>query len=72
VVFGDRNADSLISGFETLGPSLGLPAKLRDIGIAEDDLAIMAADSMAQTRLLQNNPREVSEADALEIYQAAW
>jgi hypothetical protein len=27
---------------------------------------------MKQTRLLVNNPREVKEADALHIYQAAW
>jgi alcohol dehydrogenase len=32
----------------------------------------MASDAMLQTRLLVNNPREVSEADALAIYQAAW
>ena len=72
VVFGDRSAEALIAGFADLGPSLGLPAKLREIGIAEGDLAIMAADSMAQTRLLQNNPRDLAEADALEIYRAAW
>ena len=72
VVFGDATAEALITGFGKLGPSLGLPARLREIGIVEDDLAIMAADSMAQTRLLQNNPREITEADALEIYRAAW
>jgi hypothetical protein len=27
---------------------------------------------MKQTRLLVNNPRPVSEADALAIYRAAW
>jgi alcohol dehydrogenase class IV len=27
---------------------------------------------MKQQRLLVNNPREVSEADALAIYKAAW
>jgi len=72
VVFGVTSAESLIAGFEELGRSLGLPAKLRDINIGEDDLVVMAADSMAQTRLLQNNPRHVSQADALDIYRAAW
>ena len=72
VVFGERSAEALIKGFAELGPSLGLPSALREIDIAEDDLAVMAADSMAQTRLLQNNPRTVTEADALEIYRAAW
>lgn len=32
----------------------------------------MAADAMLQTRLLVNNPREVTEADALAIYRQAW
>ena len=32
----------------------------------------MASDAMRQTRLLVNNPREVTEADALAIYAAAF
>ena len=32
----------------------------------------MASDAMKQTRLLVNNPREVTENDALNIYEAAW
>jgi len=27
---------------------------------------------MKQTRLLVNNPREVTENDALNIYESAW
>jgi len=27
---------------------------------------------MKQTRLLVNNPRDLTEADALAIYEAAW
>jgi hypothetical protein len=32
----------------------------------------MARDAMKQTRLLVNNPREVTQADALAIYKATW
>jgi len=32
----------------------------------------MAKDAMKQTRLLVNNPREVTEKDALNIYHSAW
>jgi alcohol dehydrogenase len=32
----------------------------------------MASDAMLQTRLLVNNPRPVTEADALAIYTAAF
>ncbi|MGQ7791027.1 iron-containing alcohol dehydrogenase [Faunimonas sp. B44] len=51
---------------------LGMPTRLREVGIAEADLPKMAADAMKQQRLLVNNPRPVGEADALAIYRAAW
>ena len=49
-----------------------MPTRLRDVGIPEEALEKMAADAMLQTRLLVNNPREVTESDALAIYRAAW
>lgn len=49
-----------------------LPQTLREVGIEEDALDLLARDSMNQTRLLVNNPRDVTEADALAIYKAAW
>jgi len=51
---------------------VGLPPRLRDVGIPEDACERMAKDAMVQTRLLVNNPREVSEVDALNIYRSAW
>lgn len=51
---------------------VGLPMRLRDVGISESDLQRLAAAAMKQQRLLVNNPREVTEADALRIYKAAW
>jgi alcohol dehydrogenase class IV len=63
-VFADRLAD--------LSASLGLPQRLRDVGVGRDDLARCAAEAMKQTRLLVNNPRKVTEADARAIYEAAW
>ena len=38
----------------------------------EADLPMLARDAMAQQRLLVNNPREVSEADALAIYREVY
>ena len=55
-----------------LSRRLGLQTRLRDVKIGEEHLPKMAADAMKQTRLLVNNPRPVSEADALGIYRAAW
>ncbi|WP_335964072.1 iron-containing alcohol dehydrogenase [Acinetobacter haemolyticus] len=50
----------------------GLTLKLKDLNIAESQLAQLAKDAMLQTRLLQNNPREMTEQDALQIYQAIY
>lgn len=61
-----------IARLAQLSQSLGMPTRLRDVGIPQDALPRMAADAMKQTRLLVNNPRPVSEADALRIYTDAW
>ena len=62
----------LIDALAGLTRKLGLRTKLRDVGIEQAHLPKMAADAMLQQRLLVNNPRAVSEADALSIYRAAW
>ncbi|QKV20642.1 iron-containing alcohol dehydrogenase [Oricola thermophila] len=55
-----------------LSKRLGMQTRLRDVGIPDTALEKMASDAMLQQRLLVNNPREVSERDALAIYRAAW
>ena len=50
----------------------GLILKLKDLNIAENMIEQLASDAMLQTRLLQNNPRELSQQDALQIYQAIY
>lgn len=64
--------DCFADQISALMDRVNLPAKLREVGIKESDLPRLAAAAMKQTRLLVNNPREVTEADALRIYQAAW
>ena len=48
------------------------PVSLADVGITAKDLNKLAEDAMKQTRLLVNNPREVSFEDALAIYTEAF
>ncbi|MFR0689328.1 iron-containing alcohol dehydrogenase [Enterobacterales bacterium AE_CKDN230030158-1A_HGKHYDSX7] len=70
-----RDADlteQFIAELADLSPRSGLPSRLRDAGVPEDSLPRLAADALLQQRLLVNNPREVSEADALAIYRAAF
>ncbi|MBD0413491.1 iron-containing alcohol dehydrogenase [Tianweitania sp. Rool2] len=63
---------AFIEALAALSKKLGMQTRLREVGIGEEHLAKMASDAMKQQRLLVNNPRDVSEADALAIYKAAW
>ena len=63
---------ALIEHIEHLIAATGIPATLRAVGIERSGLERMASDAMLQTRLLVNNPRVVSEADALAIYTSAF
>ena len=49
-----------------------MPSRLREIEIPEDSIERMAADAIKVQRLLKNNLREVTEADAQDIYRAAF
>jgi alcohol dehydrogenase len=68
----EAKTHALIAEIDRLIVATGIPRTLREVGIGEADLPRMASDAMLQTRLLVNNPREVTEADALEIYRQAW
>lgn len=69
---GDDAAEKMIDFLADLATRLNLPTRLRDLDIPESALPRLAAEAMLQQRLLVNNPRDVSEQDALAIYQAAW
>lgn len=68
----EDGAGVLIAALEALIAEVGLPTRLRDAGVTEESLGTLASDAMLQQRLLVNNPREVSEADALAIYKAVF
>jgi alcohol dehydrogenase len=68
----ETKAAALIAHIEGLVLATGIPRTLREVGVKETDLERLASDAMLQTRLLVNNPREVTQADALAIYSAAF
>ena len=68
----EDKTQALIEKLEQMIAATAIPARLRDVGIEREGLGRMASDAMLQTRLLVNNPRPVSEADALAIYNAAF
>ncbi|MCW8126179.1 iron-containing alcohol dehydrogenase [Microbulbifer halophilus] len=64
--------ENLITWIDGLIEAVRLPNRLRDCGVPENFIERLAADAMEQQRLLVNNPRPVSEADAAAIYTAAF
>jgi alcohol dehydrogenase class IV len=62
----------LIERLDDLSRKSGLALRLRDHGIPFDEAPLLAKEAMKQTRLLVNNPCEISESDAQRLYEAAW
>ncbi len=73
-VAGDEptRAAAFIDWCGGLSASTGIATRLQDVGVGTADLDRLADDAMLQTRLLVNNPREVTRADARAIYEAAF
>ena len=65
-------ATAFAEAMADLSKRCGLQQRLRDLGIKRGALPMLAGDAMNQTRLLVNNPRTVTQADALAIYEAVW
>ena len=63
---------TLIDRLDNMVQASGLKPRLRDHGISEDDIPILAREAMKQTRLLVNNPTPIEEEDARRLYEAAW
>ena len=67
----EARTQALITRMEEIAKRTGIEMQLRQVGILETDLDRLADDAMLQTRLLTNNPREVTRNDARAIYAAA-
>ena len=62
----------LIERLDELSIASGLALRLRDHGIGEDDIPLLASEAMKQQRLLVNNPCPIDQSDARRLYEAAW
>lgn len=67
-----ERAETFIQKLDDLIDQVGIPRRLSKLNINEQDLPILAKDAMLQQRLLINNPVEITEALALEIYQSVF
>jgi len=64
-------AAGMVDGFKALGPALGMQSTLKEVGVSHNNLPLLAEDAMKQSRLLVNNPREMTYEAALDIYSKA-
>jgi len=62
---------TLAEGFALLAKELEIPTTLREVGVTENDLDMLATEALKQERLLPNNPVEVTFDDARKIYAEA-
>ena len=69
----EQRAERAIQFIEQLRRDIGIPTRLRDIGVTEEMLPGFAAKAFAIKRLMRVNPRmPQNEGEILEIYKAAW
>lgn len=64
-----QNADAVIDYIQELSAQCGIPQHLSEIGIKQEDIPEMADMAMNVTRLLCNNPREITREDVIKIYE---
>src|SRR5690625_2850451 len=62
---------ALVDFFADVIEQSGIESTLREVGIRAEHLDLLTDDALLQTRLLQNNPRELSREDIYNIYKAA-
>jgi alcohol dehydrogenase len=67
-----NQSEQFITAIEALIDHLGIPTRLRDMGVSKDILPTLAKAAMQQQRLLINNPRVITEDDALKIYKSIY
>ena len=68
----DETAQKGVDFVTQLSKDCGIPTKLSEIGIPREAVDHMAKAAMEVQRLLKNNPRTVTEADAKAIYESLY
>jgi alcohol dehydrogenase class IV len=67
----ENEADQAIAAVERLKRDIGIPDRLRDLGVREDQLAGFAEKAFGIKRILRVTPRPVTRDDIEGIYRAA-
>lgn len=70
VAYGDER--SIASGAAAFCERIGISERLADFGISKADLPSLAKEAHAIRRLLDNNPRQISVEQIIDIYSSAY
>ena len=65
-------AEAAVLAVEGLRADIGIPPRLRDIGVKEEMLAPFAEKAFSFKRLMRVNPRYPTQAEIEQVYRAAW
>jgi alcohol dehydrogenase class IV len=65
-------AEQGIEVIRTLCTDIGIPLRLRDLGVPQEALEGMAVTTMKVTRPLANNPKKLTLEDVRGIWRNAW
>jgi alcohol dehydrogenase class IV len=69
---GSSTSEAVVRTLGTLFETLGVPVRLRDVGIARESLAELAAIAFDDW-FLQSNPRRIRDiAELAQVLQSAW
>ena len=65
-----ERADGFVEQVCELGRALGIPERLRDLGVRSDQLSALAHGARGNS--LRGNPRALEETDVLALLETAW
>ena len=68
----EATAQGFLDGVRHVVDACDMPKALHEVQVTRESLPTLAADAMKQQRLLVNNPVELTEADALRLYEEAF
>jgi alcohol dehydrogenase class IV len=64
-------AERAVAAVDRLRADIGVPGRLREFGVREEQLPDFAVKTLAIQRMLRVNPRRVTVADCETIYRGA-
>jgi alcohol dehydrogenase class IV len=69
---GPGAAQAAVTAVERLRNDIGIPGRLRELGVRQDQLRPFAERAFGIKRILRVNPRPVSVEDLEQILRSAW